>query len=121
MDTMDILSTEVVTSLIIFSAISMSVRSITAFSKTLSKLRPKLKEIERRLDHIHAGMDSHQSKLAGLSESVSPLQQQESRLQSYYNEIRRLDLKSEREMVVSEQNKKDKKELEIRRKNLEGI
>ena len=118
---MDILSTEVVTGLIIFSAISMSVRSITAFSKTLSQLRPKLTEINRRLDRIHDGMESHQSNLSGLSESVSPLQQQESRLQSYYNEIRRLDLKLEQETVVSEQNKKDKKELEIRRKRLEGI
>ena len=118
---MDILSTEVVTGLIIFSAISMSVRSITIFSKTLSELRPKLTEIERRLDRIHDGMESHQSKLAGLSDSVSPLQQQESRLQSYYNEIRRLDLKLEREKIVSEQNKKGEKELDIRRKSLEGI
>ena len=118
---MDILSTEVVTGLIIFSAISMSVRSITAFSKTLSQLRPKLTEINRRLDRIHDGMESHQSNLSGLSESVSPLQQQESRLQSYYDEIKILALKLEREKIVSEQNKKGKKELDIRRKNLEGI
>ena len=87
---MDILSTEVIAGLIIFSAISMSVRSITAFSKTLSELRPKLTEVERRLDRVLNGMESHQSELAGLSESVRPLQQQESNLQSYYNEIRRL-------------------------------
>ena len=121
MEAMDILSTEVVTGLIIFSAISMSVRSITAFSKNLSKLRPKLTQIERRLDRVHDGMESHQSKIVGLSESVSPLQQQESKLQSYYNEIRRLELKLERDNLVSEHSEKSKKELEIRQKNLEGI
>jgi len=121
MDTMDILSTEVIAGLIIFSAICMSVRSITAFSKTLSELRPKLTEVERRLDRVRDGMENHQSKLAGLSESVSPLQQQESDLQSYYNEIRNLELKLERENIVSKKSKEGKKELDIRRKNLEGI
>ena len=121
MDAMDILSTEVVTGLIIFSAISMSVRSITTFSKTLSEMRPKLTEIERRLDHVRDGMECHQSKLSGLSESVRPLEQQESNLKSYYNEIKRLELELEREKLVSEQSKEGKKELDIRRKNLEGI
>ena len=118
---MDLLSTEVIASLIILSAISMSVRSITAFSKTLSEMRPKLTEVERRLDRVRDGMEIHQSKLAGLSKSVSPLQQQKSDLQSYYDEIRNLDLKLEQEKIVSEKSKEGKKELDIRRKNLEGI
>ena len=118
---MDLLSTEVIAGLIIFSALSMSVRSIIAFSKTLSELRPRLTEVERRLDRVHDGMESHQSKLAGLSESVSPLQQQKSNLQSYYDEMRNLDLKLEQEEIVSEKSKEGKKELDIRRKNLEGI
>ncbi len=118
---MDILSTEVVTGLITIGAISMSVRSIIAFSKTVSELRPKLTEVDRRLNRKLDGMENHKSKVTGLNELISPLKQQKSNLQSYYNEIKRLEFTLEREKLVSEQSKGAKKDLEIQCKNLEGI
>ena len=118
---MDILSTEVIAGLIILSAISMSVRSLTAFSNTLSELRPKLAEVDRRIDHVSDGMEGNQSKLAHLSELVSPLKKQETNLKSYYSQIRKLEFQLEREKLVSEQSKEERKDLNIRRRNLEGI
>ena len=98
----------------------MSVRSIIAFSKTVSELRSK-HEVDRRLNRKLDGMENHQSKVAGLNELISPLKQQKSNLQSYYNEIKRLEFTLEREKLVSEQSKGVKKDLEIQCKNLEGI
>ena len=118
---MDLLSTEVVTAVITIGAFAMSVRSIIAFSNEVTELRPKLTEIERRLNRVRDGMQSHQAKVDKLSESVRPLKQQEHSLRSYYDEIKRLELDMEREKLVSEQDKEGKKELNIQRKKLEGI
>ena len=118
---MDILSTEVVTAVITIGAFAMSVRSIIAFSNEVTDLRPKLTEIERRLNRVRDGMQSHQAKVDKLSESVRPLKQQERNLRSYHDEIKRLELDMEREKLVSEQDKEGKKELNIQRKKLDGI
>ena len=99
----------------------MSIRSLTAFSNTLSELRPKLTEIDRRIDHISDGMEGNQSNVISLSELVSPLKRQESNLKSYYNQIRKLEFELEQNKLVSEQGKEEEKDLDIRRKNLEGI
>ena len=118
---MDILSTEVVTAVITIGAFAMSVHSIVTFSNEVTELRPKLTEIERRLNRVRDGMQSHQAKVDKLSESVRPLKQQEHSLRSYYDEIKRLELDTEREKLVSEQDKEGKKELNIQRKKLDGI
>lgn len=118
---MDILGTEVVTSVITIGAFALSVRSIIAFSNKVTGLRPKLTEIERKLNRVRDGMQSHQAKVDKLSEAVLPLKQQEHSLRSYYDEIKRLELDMEREKLVSEQDKGEKKELSIQRKKLEGI
>ena len=112
---MDILGTEVVTSVITIGAFALSVRSIIAFSNEVTGLRPKLTEIERKLNRVRDGMQSHQAKVD------LPLKQQEHSLRSYYDEIKRLELDMEREKLVSEQDKGEKKELSIQRKKLEGI
>ena len=109
------------TGVITIGAFAMSVRSIITFSNEVTELRPKLTEIERRLNRVRDGMQSHQAKVDKLSESVRPLKQQEHSLRSYYDEIKRLELDMEREKLVSEQDKEGKKELNIQRKKLEGI
>ena len=119
---MDILSTEVVTAVITIGAFAMSVRSIITFSNEVTELRPKLTEIERRLNRVRDGMQSHQAKVDKLSEAVRPLKQQEHSLRSYYDEIKRLELEMERKKLVSEQEGEEgKRELNIQRKKLDGI
>ena len=63
----------------------------------------------------------NQSNIMSLSELVSPLKQQELNLKSYYSQIRKLEFQLEQKNLTSEQEKKEKKDLDIRRKNLEGI
>ena len=114
-------STEVVTCIISLGAISMSVSCIIEFSKEVRELLPKLTRVERRLNRLRDSMESRQSTVAELSELISPLIQRESNLQSYYEEMRGLTLKLEREQFISEQSKKGEKDLNIQHNMVEAI
>ena len=118
---MDIISTKVVTGIISLGAISMSVSCIIAFSKEVRELLPKLTAVERKLNRLRNGKESSQSTVAELSELISTLMQQESNLQSYYDEIKELTLQLEREQFISEQNEKGEKDLTIQHSMVEGI
>ena len=99
--TMDILSTEVVTGIISLGAVSMCIGSFITFSKEVGELLPKLTGTERRLNRYQDGMESRQSTVSELSQLIGPLKQQESNLQSYYDEMKELKLQLEREQFVS--------------------
>ena len=107
------LNTEIVTSIISLGAISMSIGSIVAFSKDVRELQPKFAKVERRLNHLRNGMKNCQSTVAELGQLIPPLKQQESNLQSYYDEIKELLIELEREQLVSEQGEKGEKNLTI--------
>ena len=118
---LDILSTEIVASLISFGAISMSISSIVAFSKDVGELQPKIAKVERRLNHLRNGMESRQSTVTEISQLIPPLKQRESNLQSYYDEIKELSLELERKQLVYEQGEKGEKNLTIQHKTIEAI
>ena len=75
----------------------MSVSCIIEFSKEVRELLPKLTGVERRLNRLRDSMESRQSTVAELSGLISPLMQQESNLQSYYEEMKELTMQLERE------------------------
>ena len=118
---MDILSTEVVTGIISLGAVSMCVGTFIAFSKEAGELLPKLTGTERRLNRYQDGMESRQSTVSELSQLIGPLKQQESNLQSYYDEMKELTLQLEREQLVSEQSEEGEKDLNIQYRMVEGI
>ena len=118
---LDILSTEIVTGLISLGAISMSIGTVVAFAKSLGELQPKLAKVEHRLNHLHNGMENCQSTVTELSELIPPLKQQESNLQSYYEEIKELSLELEREQLVSEQIEKGERNFTIQHKTVEVL
>ena len=92
----------------------MSIGSIVAFSKDVGELQPKVARVERRLNHLRNDMENYQSTVAELGQLIPPLKQQESNLQSYYDEIKELSMELEREQLVSEQGEKGEKNLTIR-------
>ena len=65
---MDIISTEVVTGIIVFS-------------KEVRELLPKLTAVQSKLNRLSDVKESSQSTVAELSELISPLKQKESNLQ----------------------------------------
>ena len=74
-NTLDILSTEIVTGLISLGAISMSIGTVVAFAKSLGELQPKLAKVEHRLNHLRNGIEICQSTVTELSELIFPLEQ----------------------------------------------
>ncbi|MEE2726304.1 MAG: hypothetical protein VX792_04460 [Candidatus Latescibacterota bacterium] len=118
------ISTETVAGVISLGAISMSVSCIIEFSKEVRKFLPKLTEVEHKLNRSRDSMENRQStvaELSELSELISPLIQRESNLQSYYEEMRGLTLKLEREQFISEQSEKGEKDLNIQHNMVEAI
>ena len=118
---MDIISTEVITGIISLGAISMSVICIIEFSKEVRELLPKLTAVESKLNRLRDGKESSQSTVAELSELISSLKQKESNLQSYYDEMKELTLRLEREQFISEQSEDGEKNLTIQHSMVEVI
>ena len=118
---MDILSIEVVTSIISIGAISMSIGSIMSFSKDMSGLHPKLTRVSHRLDRFCDGIKNSHSTVAELSELIHPLKEQESHLQSYYDEIKKISLELERKQLASEKIENGEKDIIIMQNTVESI
>lgn len=118
---MDILSIEVVTSIISIGAISMSIGSIMSFSKDMSGLHPKLTRVSHRLDRFCDGIKDSHSTVAELSELIHPLKEQESHLQSYYDEIKKISLELERKQLASEKIENGEKDIIILQNTVESI
>jgi len=118
---MDIISREVVTGIISLGAISMSVSCIIEFSKEVRELLPKLTGVERRLNRLRDSIESRQSTVTELSGLINPLIQQQSNLQSYYEEMKELTLRLEREKFISERSEEGEKDLTIQHSMVEGI
>ena len=118
---MDIINTEVVTGIISLGAISMSVSCIIISSKEVRKLQPKLTAVDSKLNRLRDGKESNQSTITEFSELISPLMQQESNLQFYYDEMKELTLQLEREQFISEQSEKGEKNFTIQHSMVEGI
>ena len=118
---MDILSIEVVTSIISLGAISLSIGSIVSFSKDIGELQPKLTRVEHRLNRLYDGMEDSKSIVSELSELIHPLKEQESHLQSYYDEIKEFSLELEREQLVSEKSENGEKNIIIQQNTVEAI
>lgn len=116
-----LLSTEIITGVIIIGCFAMGVRSILAFTNEVAELRPKLNELERRLGNLRDSMQSYQDKVDKLSDDVRPLKQQEAHMRSYYDEMKRIELDSEREKLVTEEKEENKRELNIQRKKMGDI
>ncbi len=116
-----LLSTEIITGVIIIGCFAMGVRSILAFTNEVTELRPKLNELERRLVNLRDSLQSYQDKVDKLSDDVRPLKQQEAHMRSYYDEMKRIELDSEREKLVTEEKEENKRELNIQRKKMGDI
>ena len=66
-------------------------------------------------------MESRQSTLPKLNELIGPLMQRESNLRSYYDEMKELTLRLEREKFISGQSEEGEKDLTIQHSMVEGI
>ena len=87
----------------------------------MGQLQPKLIRAENRLNRLDDGIEVSQSTVAELGELIQPLKKQESRLQTYYDEIKEFSLELEREQLVSEKIENGEKDLIIQQNTVEAI
>ena len=113
-----LLSQEVIAGIIIIFAFAMCVRTILSYTNQVSELRPKISEIDRKLNSQRNGMKKYQSKVEQLSETVRPLKEREALMRSYYDQMRNTELEQERKQMAEQAEEEDKRDRSIQRKNL---
>lgn len=84
----------------------LSIRSILLYSRRASEIRRKLKGMDREMAKWHEGTADKRKAVADLELLVKPLQERESKLQSYYKTLEVLSLGAEGRPLPQEQAEK---------------
>ncbi len=113
-----LLSQEVIAGIIIIFAFIMCIRTILSYTNQVSELRPKISEIDRKLNSQRNGMKKYQSKVEKLGETVRPLKEREALMRSYYDQMRNTELEQERKQMAEQAEEEDKRDRSIQRKSL---
>ena len=114
----NMLSQEVISGIIIIFAFAMCIRTILSYTNEASELRPKISEIDRKLNSQRNGMKNHQSKVEKLSETVRPLKEREALMRAYYDQMKDTELEQERKQMADQADEEDKRDRPIQRKSL---
>ena len=96
----------------------MCIRTILSYTNQVSELRPKISEIDRKLNSQRNGMKKYQSKVEKLGETVRPLKEREALMRSYYDQMRNTELEQERKQMAEQAEEEDKRDRSIQRKSL---
>ena len=91
-----ILAPEVLATIITVAALAMAVRSLLSYSKENSEITPKLDKIERDLNRLRGSMKDHKEKVDEQLLLVQPLVESDDKFRSYYEQIRKIQMDSER-------------------------
>ncbi len=112
------LSQEVISGIVIVFAFAMCIRTILSYTNQVSELRPKISEIDRKLNSQRNGMKNYQSRVEKLSETVRPLKEREALMRAYYDQMKNTELEGERKEMADQAMEEDKRDRPIQRKNL---
>lgn len=96
----------------------MCIRTILSYTNQVSELRPKISEIDRKINSHRNGMKSYQSKVEKLSEVVRPLKEREALMRGYYDQMKNTELEQERKQMADQAQEEDKRDRSIQRKTL---
>lgn len=113
-----LLSQEVISGIIIIFSFAMCIRTILSYTNQVSELRPKISEIDRKINSHRNGMKSYQSKVEKLSEVVRPLKEREALMRGYYDQMKNTELEQERKQMADQAQEEDKRDRSIQRKTL---
>lgn len=92
--------------IIAMAMLGLSIRSILLYSRRAAETRRKLKGMDREMAKWHDGTEDKRKAVAALELIVKPLQEKESRLQSYYKMLEVLSLGVEGKPRTQEQGEK---------------
>ncbi|MBI2503628.1 MAG: hypothetical protein HYW07_10405 [Candidatus Latescibacteria bacterium] len=125
-----------IASLVAIAMLGLAIRSILFYSRRAAEIRRKLKSMDREIARWHEGTADKQKVVVELQRMVTPLQEKESRLQSYYKMLEVLSLGEGGKPLAQEtaekrdvkagsahqqQEEKPKRKLEINLKKRRGL
>ncbi|MFH1570513.1 MAG: hypothetical protein ABIL09_21165 [Gemmatimonadota bacterium] len=113
-----ILSTEVIAGIIIVASLAYAVRSILFFTREASTMGPRLQRIEADLNRLRDGMDEKRRTVKALTVTVDPLRLRESRLRSYYDSLKNLELEYDRRVAESSAREEEERVKRIQKKKM---
>ena len=111
----DLLSAEVLASLLVVGSLVMSIRSILFFTKTASNLRPKLEEVELELNRLRNGMADKKQRVAELQPVVAPLKSTTEKMTSYYEQLTDMRIEDEKRVHEAEGQQETERKKRIQR------
>lgn len=87
-----LLSPQVISCIIILGMLVLIIRSILLYSRHMSELQPRLTHLDREIRNRLEGMADRKNAVAKLTAIVTPLQEKEGLLRSYYEELRNIEV-----------------------------
>lgn len=97
--------------IVAMAMLGLSIRSILLYSRRAAEIHRKLKGMDREMAKWHEGTADKRKAVADLELLVKPLQDKESKLQSYYKTLEVLSLGAEGSPLTQEQAEKGDKKV----------
>jgi chromosome segregation ATPase len=109
---------QVVSSIILLGMLVLTIRSILLYSRHQSELTPRLSHLDREFNKRQEGMADAKKAVAELTLLVTPLQEREAALRSYYEQLRSIEADEEKRALAQQQANEAEKKVRISRKKL---
>ena len=113
-----VLSTEVIAGILIVAAMAMAVRSILFFTREASQMGPRVQKLDTDLSKYRDGMGSKKKVVKELTEVVDPLREREGNLRGYYDQLRGIELKAEKEQESASEDEEAARKKRVQRKKM---
>lgn len=116
-----LLTPQVISCIIILGMLILTIRSILLYTRHVSELQPRLMHLDREINKRQEGMADRKKAVAELAVLVTPLQERETALRSYYEELRNIEVEEEKRALAQQQAYEAEKKVRVSRKRIMGI
>lgn len=113
-----LLSPQVISCIITLGMLMLTIRSILLYSRHRSELQPRLLHLDREIDKRQEAMVDKKKAVAALTLVVTPLQEQEAVLRSYYEELRGIEVEDEKRALLQQQTSDAERKVRASRKKM---
>ena len=113
-----LLTPQVISCVIILGMLILTIRSILLYARHLSELQPRLSHLDREINKRQEAMADGRKVVAELSAVVSPLQEKETILRTYYEELRDIEAEEEKRALAQQQASEAEKKVRISRRKM---
>ena len=114
----DLLSPQVISCIITLGMLMLTIRSVLLYSRHFSELQPRLLHMDREIEKRQEAMADQKKAVAELTRVITPLQEQEAALRSYYEELRGIEVEDEKRLLLQQQTSDAERKVRLSRKKI---